>query len=321
MPADRILVAAPIRPHEQVARNVILVRPGGFRYSEETAATNGFQQDLYAPDVRQKVEQEFDTLINALTTCGIGVTVLDPKDPSAPDAVFPNNWFSTDEEDRIVLYPMATASRRTERDTDLGEAMTIFGYANKGTLDLSHWEEQGLALEGTGSMVLDRKTHTAYAALSSRTSELVLEAWCKELKYESIAFTATMDGSRGGQPIYHTNVLMSIGERFAVVCMAAIPDLNERHRVAAALAKSGRELIQITLGQMHAFAGNILQLRSDKGDFVFLSEQAHRSLQPDQIRQLGKHSELVPVAIPTIEAIGGGSVRCMLAENFLPLRS
>ena len=311
----------PFTPHEQVARKVILVRPVGFGYSKETAATNGFQQDFSAPDVQQKVDQEFDALVQALIACEIGVTVLDPKDPSAPDAVFPNNWFSTDEEGRIVTYPMATASRRTERDPNLGAALASLGFENKGTFDLSDREEQGLALEGTGSMVLDRKTHTAYAALSPRTSEPVLDAWCKEMKYEPIAFTATMDGTRDGQPIYHTNVLMSIGERFAVVCMEAIPDLNERHRVAAELAKSWRELIQITLGQMHAFAGNILQLRSVKGEFIFLSEQAHRSLRPDQIRQLGKHGELVPVAIPTIETIGGGSVRCMLAENFLPLRS
>ncbi|MEO7081279.1 MAG: arginine deiminase-related protein [Flavobacteriales bacterium] len=311
----------PITPHEQVARKVILVRPVGFGYSKETAATNGFQQEFSAPNVQEKVGQEFDELLQALVRCGIGILLLDPKDKSAPDAVFPNNWFSTDEEGRIVLYPMAATSRRTERDPRLGEALHTFGFANTGTFDLSQWEEHGLALEGTGSMVLDRKTHTAYAALSPRTSEQVLNVWCKEMKYEPIAFTATMDGTKGGQPIYHTNVLMSIGERFAVVCMEAIPDLNERHQVAAELAKSGRELIQITLGQMHTFAGNILQLRSEKGDFIFLSEQAHRSLQSDQIRQLGKHGDLVPVAIPTIETIGGGSVRCMLAENFLPLRS
>lgn len=300
---------------------MILVRPVGFRYSSETATTNWFQRDLPGPDVQYKVEQEFDALINALTTRGIGVTVLDPKDPSAPDAVFPNNWFSTDEEGRIVTYPMAAASRRSERDPDLGEALAEFGFRNKGTLDLSHWEEQHLALEGTGSMVLDRRTHTAYAALSPRTSGQVLDAWCKEMKYESIAFTATMDGTKAGQPVYHTNVLMSIGDRFAVICMEALPDLNERHRVAAGLAESRRELVLITLAQMHAFAGNILHLRSGKGDFVFLSQQARGSLLPDQVRQLGKHGELVPVAIPTIETIGGGSVRCMLAENFLPLRA
>ena len=312
-------MAAPVIPHEQVAGNVILVRPVGFRYSKETAATNGFQQELATPDLQHKVEQEFVALVSALTECGIGTTVLDPKDPSAPDAVFPNNWFSTDEDGRIVTYPMATASRRTERDPDLGHALLRMGFANNGTFDLSDREDGGLALEGTGSMVLDRRTHTAYAALSPRTSERVLDSWCKEMNYGAITFNATMDGSRAGQPIYHTNVLMSIGDRFAVICMEALPDLNERHITAANLANSGRELIQITLAQMHAFAGNILQLRSAKGTFIFLSEQAHRSFKPDQIRLLAKHGQLVPVAIPTIETIGGGSVRCMLAENFLPL--
>lgn len=311
----------PVAPHEQVARKVILVRPVGFGYSKETAATNGFQQDLAIPDIQRKVELEFAALKQALVKCGIDILVLDPRDPSAPDAVFPNNWFSTDEDGRISLYPMAAASRRTERDPKLGDALSDLGFSDTGTFDLSHWEEQDLALEGTGSMVLDRKTHTAYAALSPRTSEQVLAVWCKEMKYEPIVFTATMDGTKNGQPVYHTNVLMSIGARFAVVCMEAVPDLNERHQVAAELAKSGRELIQIKLGQMHAFTGNILQLRSEHGDFIFLSEQAQRSLKQEQVRQLGKHGELVPVAIPTIETIGGGSVRCMLAENFLPLRS
>ncbi len=300
---------------------MILVRPVGFGYSKETAATNGFQHELTVPDVERKAGEEFDALLQALVKCGIDSLLLDPKDPSAPDAVFPNNWFSTDEEGRIVLYPMAAASRRVERDPKVGDVLNTLGSANTGTLDLSHWEEQGLALEGTGSLVLDRRTHTAYAALSPRTSEQVLDAWCKEMRYEPISFTATMDGTKEGQAIYHTNVLMSIGDRFAAICMEALPDLNERHRVAAGLAESRRELVQITLEQMHAFAGNILHLRSGKGDFIFLSEQAHRSLRADQIRQLGKHGELVPVAIPTIEAIGGGSVRCMLAENFLPLRS
>lgn len=296
------------------------MKPSGFRYSPDTALTNAFQQEHTGGDVSHKVEQEFEALLQALSACGIGFTVLDPKDPSAPDAVFPNNWFSTDEEGRIVTYPMATSSRRVERDPDIGGKLLTAGFASNETLDFAHWEGQGQALEGTGSMVLDRRTCTAYAALSPRTSEAVLDAWCTEMRYRPIAFAATVDGTKGGRPIYHTNVLMSIGERFALVCMEAVPDLNERHRVAAELAKSWRELILITCGQMHAFAGNILQLRSGKGDFIFLSDQANRSLRPDQVRQLGKHGELVPVAIPTIEAIGGGSVRCMLAENFLPLR-
>ncbi len=314
-------MAALVKSHEQVARHVILIKPVGFRYSAETASTNGFQRELAAPDVQYKAEKEFEALVEALIERGIGCTVLDPLDPSAPDAVFPNNWFSTDEEGRLVLYPMAASSRRTERDPHLGDTLANVGYASTGALDLSDWEKEGLALEGTGSLVLDRKTHTAYAAISPRTSEAVLDAWCSEMNYRPITFTATMDGTMDGQPVYHTNVLMSIGERFALVCMDALPDLNERHRLASEVAKARKELVQITIPQMFAFAGNILQLRSAKGTFIFLSEQAFRALKPDQLDQLSRHGELVPVSIPTIETIGGGSVRCMLAENFLPLRA
>lgn len=307
-------------PHRQVARQVVLVRPSGFRYSADTAATNGFQQDATPPDMQRKVEREFQALQDALAQHGIGFTVLDPADPAAPDAVFPNNWFSTHDDGRIVLYPMATASRRSERDPGLAEKLSHAGFTSNGLLDLSGMEQRGLALEGTGSLVLDRKARLAFAALSPRTHQEALEAWCLEMKYRAIPFAATMDGTTHGQPVYHTNVVMSIGEDFALACMEALPDLNARHIVAAELARAGKELIQISLRQMHAFAGNILQLRSGTGAFIFLSDQARRSLEFEQARALGRHGELVPVAVPTIEALGGGSIRCMLAENFLPLR-
>lgn len=296
---------------------MVLVRPSGFRYSAETAATNGFQQAATAPDLQRKVEQEFQALQDALARNGIGFIVLDS---AAPDGVFPNNWFSTHDDGRIVLYPMATASRRSERDPELASKLSPAGFTSSGVLDLSGLEARALALEGTGSLVLDRKARLAFAALSPRTHQAALEAWCLEMKYRAVAFLATMDGTPHGQPVYHTNVVMSIGEDFALACMEALPDLNTRHIVAAELAQAGKELIQIDLRQMHAFAGNILQLRNGTAAFVFLSDQARRSLGAEQVRALGRHGELVPVAIPTIEAVGGGSIRCMLAENFLPLR-
>ena len=303
----------------QVAHQVILVRPTGFGYSAETASTNGFQQKPTATDILGTVEVEFQALLEALMRFGIGTTVLDPKDLTAPDAVFPNNWFSTDQEGRILLYPMAASTRRSERDPRMNETLLAAGFATTELLDFSGWEEDGLALEGTGSMVLDRRARMAYASLSPRTSEAALDAWCHKMGYRSIGFNATMDGTVDGQPVYHTNVLMSIGESFALICMDAIPYPGERREIAEELAKAGKELILITLEQMHAFAGNILQLRGADGLFNFLSLTAFNSLRPDQLQQLGKHGEPVPVAVPTIEAIGGGSVRCMLAENFLPL--
>lgn len=309
-----------LEPLEQVAANVVLVRPTGFGFDPDTAASNGFQQPSADPGLAHKAAKEFDGLVKALTDRGIGATVLDPINPAAPDAVFPNNWFSTDSQGRMVYYPMATALRRTERDFDLHKKLKELGFASTDVFDVTHWEEDGQALEGTGSLVLDRTKRTAYAALSPRTTKEAVEAWCHELGFKPLTFTATMDGKADSQPIYHTNVMMTIGEGFAVLCPATIPDLNERHRVAAGLASSGKELVQLTLEQMHGFAANILQLRSEKGSFIFLSEQAFKAFDAVQIHRLGQHGELVPVPIPTIEAVGGGSIRCMLAENFLPLR-
>ncbi|HMN04639.1 MAG TPA: arginine deiminase-related protein [Flavobacteriales bacterium] len=309
-----------LEPLEQTAAQVIVVRPTGFGFDPLTAASNGFQKKLADPGMARKAEVEFDALVKALTKCGIGVTVLDPTDPDAPDAVFPNNWFSTDSEGRMVYYPMATASRRRERDLELHRRLMERGFASTDVFDVTHWEAEGHALEGTGSLVLDRTKRTAYAALSHRTTREAVEAWCQELGFKPMTFAATMDGKADGQTIYHTNVMMTIGDGFAVLCAEAIPDLNERHRVAAGLASSGKELVQINLEQMHGFAGNILQLRGRKGSFIFLSERAFKAFDAAQIHRLGRHGELVPVPIPTIETVGGGSIRCMLAENFLPLR-
>lgn len=312
--------AEDLPPLEQVASRVIVVRPTGFGFDPGTAASNGFQRDLADPDLVRKAGKEFDALVEALQDRGIGTTVLDPADPAAPDAVFPNNWFSTDSEGRMVYYPMATASRRRERDLGLHRKLKDMGFASTDVLDISHWEADGQALEGTGSLVLDRTRRTAYAALSPRTTKEAVEAWCHELGFKPLTFTATMDGKADGQRIYHTNVMMTIGRGFAVLCAACIPDLNERHRVAAGLASSGKELVQLSMGQMRDFAANILQLRSGKGNFIFMSERAFKAFDAAQIHRLGRYGEPVPVAVPTIEAVGGGSIRCMLAENFLPLR-
>lgn len=308
-------------PQDQLAQRVILVRPTGFRFAGESAATNAFQRNIADPDLRRKAAAEFDALVDALLLRGIGVTLLDPADPLAPDAVFPNNWFSTHADGGLVFYPMATLARRSERDPRLAGRLSQDGFRCDLCLDLTVHERDGLALEGTGSMVLDRKARTAYAAISPRTSLTVLQDWCARMGYRPLTFTATMDGTPEATPVYHTNVLMSVGERFALVCMEALPLLEERHRVAAELAKAGRELVQIDLGQMHAYAGNILQLAHGADRFIFLSARAHAAMRPDQLRQLGMHGELVPVPVPTIETVGGGSIRCMLAENFLPLRT
>jgi len=302
----------------QSVSSVVLIRPTGFGYDPETAASNEFQQRVPVDDARRSAAEEFDGLIEALRQCGIGFTVLDPIDPGAPNAVFPNNWFSTHADGTLVLYPMLTPSRRAERDPDLARVLGAEGFAVQRTLDFSGWEHHGLILEGTGSLVLDRIKRRAFACLSPRTTERALDAWCEQLGYTPIAFTATMDGRLNGAPIYHTNVVMSLGEKWALTCFEAMPYPAERQEVEEELAKSGREVITFDLPQLYKFVGNALELRGPVGDCILLSETAFHALKPFQRLALERHARIIPVAVPTIEAIGGGSVRCMLAENFLP---
>ena len=305
----------------QSASSVLLIRPTGFGYDSETAASNGFQQRLEREDIRERAEQEFDDLLNALRHCGIPVTVLDPVDPAAPNAVFPNNWLSTHADGTVVTYPMCTPSRRVERDPAIAEVLRREGFSVRQVMDLSQWEQKGLFLEGTGSLVLDRVKRLAFAVTSPRTYPSALNGWCEQLGYVPVPFTATMDGTLSGQPIYHTNVVMSIGLHFAVVCFDAVPYPAERQELREELAKAGKAILPITLEQMHRYAGNMLELRGGRDGrepFVFLSDTAFHALRPDQRIALEQHAQLVPVAIPTIEAVGGGSVRCMLAEVFLP---
>ncbi len=310
------------RMPENMARSasrVILIRPTGFGYDPETAVSNAFQQQLRHDDVRKHAEEEFDALLFALNECGIGTTVLDPIDTAAPNGVFPNNWFSTHADGTLVLYPMCTPSRRRERDLQFAAVLRREGFAVSRVIDLTAMEADHRFLEGTGSLVLDRERGMAYAALSPRTSERALNHWCGVMRTEQVSFQATMDGTLMGQPIYHTNVLMSIGEDLVVVCLEALPYPVDRDDLWAELDRSGRQIIPMTLDQMHHFVGNMLQLRSSKGSFILLSETAFKALQPSQRLVLEGRAQLVPVAIPTIEAVGGGSVRCMLAENFLPV--
>jgi hypothetical protein len=308
----------------QAARNVILIRPTGFAHDPQTAGSNLFQQELVDLDVKRLAAEDLDALLDALRNCGIGITVLDPVDPSAPNGVFPNNWFSTHADGQLVIYPMFTPSRRAERDPLLNEKLRSEGSVVRSVVDLAFLENKEQFLEGTGSLVLDRVNKLAFACLSPRTSEAALRFWCDRMGYTAVPFTATMDGKLYGQPVYHTNVVMSIGEEFAVVCLDAIPYPAERQEIREELEKAGKEVITIRLEQMHSFVGNLLQLRGrsldhSTGDdrFLLLSETAFSTLIPEQRLALQKHGQLVPVAVPTIETVGGGSVRCMIAEDFL----
>lgn len=306
-----------------LASRVILVRPSGFGYDPETAASNAFQRRTVDPEVRRKAEAEFDALLYALDSCGIGTTVLDPTDAQAPNAVFPNNWFSTHADGTLVLYPMCTPSRRAERDPRFAEVLRREGFRVDRVIDLSFLEREDRFLEGTGSLVLDRARNTVFAALSPRTTERALNRWCGALGGSPVPFLATMDGTLAGPPVYHTNVVMGIGDGFAVVCLDALPYPADREDVVAELDRAGKRIIRIGLEQMHAYVGNLLHLGNgaahpaDQRRSILLSTTAHAALSPAQRRQLERCGDLVPVAVPTIEAVGGGSVRCMLAENFL----
>jgi hypothetical protein len=303
------------------ASAVLLVRPAAFGPNVETAATNAFQHaDGLADrsDVLHRARQESDALAHALESKGVDVCVLeDVSPPARPDACFPNNWVSLHPDGRMVVYPLLAPNRRLERR--VGELLDLVrrrGYSVTDTLDLTAWESKGVFLEGTGSMVLDHRARVAFAALSPRTCLEPLEDFCRRLGYRAVAFVAL---DPRGLPVYHTNVLMSLGPDLAVLCADSIPDTVERARVQTTLRDTGRAVLTIDVEQMCAFAGNVLWLKSIRGEpLLVLSSTAAGRLRRSQLAALERVAELVVVTVDTIEWFGGGSVRCMLAEIHLP---
>ena len=304
-------------PENQCANAVLMVRPARFGSNPETAESNRFQHaELIADDAALAV-REFDGLVRRLTDAGVEVIVAqDPPEPAKPDACFPNNWVSFHADGTVVLYPMLAPSRRAERRPEHLAAVERTGFRIARTIDLSPLEGHGEFLEGTGSLVLDRRSRLAYACLSPRTTPAALTEFCAALGYRAVEFDAL---GPDGRPIYHTNVLMAVGEGFAVVCGAAIPDAPCRAAVFGELAAAGHEVIDIDVEEMNHFAGNMLALRArDGGARIAMSETAWQSLAPAKRRRLERHGGIVAASIPTIEWEGGGSVRCMIAEVFLP---
>jgi len=317
---DRSSPAA--RPRQQCADAVLMVLPKSFGFNEETAATNTFQhrQSAGDADAAQVACGEFEQLVRALRSEGVSVCVVeDSVHPAKPDAVFPNNWVSFHEDGTLVLYPLQSASRRPERRQQvIDAAVAQLGFKVSHLLDLTHHEGQGRFLEGTGSLVLDHRERVAYACLSPRTHAQVLTDWAQELGYEALTFSAA---NRAGVPLYHTNVLMSIGQRMAIIGTDAIASAD-RERVRERLKASGRDILEIGPEQIERFAGNMLELGTwDEalGDsrVLVMSESARRALNAEQYARLsGCTDTVLTVPIPTIERLGGGSVRCMLAEVF-----
>lgn len=297
----------------------MMVRPASFNWNPQTARSNRFQaRTPHGNDPAQTAVAEFDALVAALRHAGVTVHAFDDQpDPACPDAVFPNNWVSLHADGTAVLYPLLARNRRRERRLDLlFELERRGGYRVERLLDLTHHELQDRYLEGTGSVVFDHVARTAYACRSPRTDTAVLEEWSAELGYVPVAFDAA---DRAGVPIYHTNVMLSIGTGFVLVCADAVPE-PQRAALLERLATGGRRVLAIDQAQMAAFAGNVLELRGADGARVLAgSERALGSLDPDTRSTLAACVDrLVAVPVPTIEALGGGSVRCMLAEVFLP---
>lgn len=309
-------------PPAQCADAVLMVRPACFTFNPETAATNAFQQRDETADGSAAAGAEFERLASALEGEGVKVCILaDSPEPPKPDAVFPNNWISFHADGTVVLYPMQAESRRRERRPDAIDAVVRhLGFKVTRTLDLTGYEDRGRYLEGTGSLVLDHRGHVAYACLSARTDPEVLAHWSGELGYEPVAFRAA---DRAGVPVYHTNVLMSLGERVAIVGLEAI-EAGDRGRVRERLRESGREIIELDAAQIAAFAGNMLELATwdealGECRVLVMSERARHALDPDAFARIAACTdEVLVVPVPVIERLGGGSVRCMLAEVFTP---
>ncbi len=293
-----------------------MVRPARFGANPETADSNRFQQAGAVPGDVQTALREFDGLVGSLRGAGVEVVVADDtSEPSKPDACFPNNWVSFHADGSVVLYPMMAPSRRAERREAPIEQLRGSGFQVTRTIDLSPLEARGEYLEGTGSLVLDRPHRIAYACRSPRTTAAALADFAAALGYRVVAFDAL---GPDGRPAYHTNVLMAVGERFAIFCAAAIPDAVRRAAVLRSLEETGHEIVEIDIAQMNRFAGNFLALRSRDGRALIAgSDAAWSALALERRRRLERHGAVVSAPIPTIERLGGGSVRCMIAEVFL----
>jgi hypothetical protein len=306
----------------QVTDTILMIRPVNFRMNEQTAVNNYFQEDLELRNtmINAKAQEEFDAFVSKLRAAGVRVIVeQDDHLMDTPDSIFPNNWVSFHNSGDVALYPMFAENRRKERREEVFIRLENEGFKIENILDYTSAEEHDVFLEGTGSMILDRVDRKAYCALSPRADESLFIEFCEDFEYTPIVFKAfqTTDGQR--LPIYHTNVMMCVGEDFAVICLDCIDDKKERKMVFNNLKADRKEVITITEEQMHSFAGNMLQVNSVQGDpYIVMSAAAYLSLTNDQIQKLEKHCRIIYSSLETIEACGGGSARCMMAEVFLP---
>ena len=303
---------------KQTTNSILMIRPVAFRMNEQTAVNNYYQKvldGLLPATVNAKAQEEFDTFVDKLRNVGVDVTVVeDTLDPDTPDSIFPNNWISFHQNAEVVLYPMFAENRRSERREDILDILEEKGFQIKSINDYTEAEEDGYFLEGTGSLLLDRKNQKAYCALSPRADEELFIEFCEDYDLAPVIFEAfqTVDGER--KLIYHTNVIMTLGETFAVICADCIDDKKERKMVLDNLKEDGKEVILITEEQVNNFAGNMLEVKgAEDKRYLVMSNSAYQCLTKKQITQLEKHAEILYSSLDTIEACGGGSARCMMA--------
>lgn len=304
----------------QTASTVLMVEPIAFGYNAQTAENNYFQVEQKDADIQTKALEEFNNFADKLKSKGINViSVKDTLEPHSPDSIFPNNWVSFHNDGKVVLYPMFAPNRRVERRTDILETLKVKGFEITEIDDLSHFENQQKFLEGTGSMIFDHDHKIAYGSVSLRLDEELFRQFCTKFGFRPVVFHSYQNAGGERLPIYHTNVMMCVADKFVVICLDCIDDELEREKVQEVIKSTGKEIIEISEDQLQQFAGNMLQVQNEAGEkFLVMSESAYRSLTAQQISAIEKYCEIIYSDLNTIETNGGGSARCMLAEVFLP---
>ena len=298
----------------QTSKRILMIRPAKFAYNEQTAENNHFQEKPEVSNLNEKAIAEFDHFVKVLRDNKIEVIVIqDSEIPHTPDSIFPNNWFSTHPTGEYILYPMFAQNRRAERKQDVLGAIRRHYSAHK-TIDLTFWENENKFLEGTGSIILDHSNKIAYACSSIRTDENIFIEFCKLMNFEPMLFNSFDEDKN---PIYHTNVMLSIGENLAIICAESISDENERKSVINSLQKSKKEIIEISMDQMKRFCANVIEVLSrDNESYLIMSESARNAFTTEQKEVIKKHCKIISSPLQTIEQAGGGSARCMIAEIF-----
>lgn len=305
----------------QITNAILMIRPVSFKKNEQTAVNNYYQKDLSdwnQNEVQKKALSEFDNLVLELRKAGVRVIVVeDLSENDTPDSIFPNNWISFHQNGNVAVYPMFAENRRLERREDILEILGNKGIEIEHIIDYTSAEEEGIFLEGTGSLVLDRVNRKAYGALSPRADEELFIEFCEDFEYTPVLFHAYHTVNRERKLIYHTNVMMTLTEKLAIICLDSIDDKKERKNVISHLRMDGKKIIALSESQINNFTGNMLQVKGeDDIRYIVMSETAYGSLTVDQLKILEMESKIIKSDISTIEILGGGSVRCMMAEIF-----